>query len=713
VPRRTPRAILTALWVASGAWFLGVGLWLVLGRPDALDVIVLASGAGLVSGWAWITWGATAAQRAERLALNALSLREERLRLAIEGSSEGLWDWNPRTNEVHLSPDCYLFLGYAPDEFPSTPAEWHARILEEDRENALRYVHDQLAAGGDRIRVEGRLMNKSGEPRVILVRGRVATRDADGQPTRLVGTLVDITERRRAENNVRAAYGRITDILESISDGFLALDSDFVVQSFNHAAEDLLGRSREEVVGRDFLGAFPELRGSEFDVRLREALDRQEERSFETQLTTPPVEGWYEVRAFPIQRGISVFFRATTERKRLEAQLAQAQKMEAIGRLAGGVAHDFNNQLAAILGYDELILRDLPEGHAARPRAEQIRKAAQRAAVLTRQLLAFGRRQVLAPQILSLNSVVTEIEEMLRRTIGEDVTLIAQLAPDLAQVRADRAQMEQALLNMVVNARDAMPRGGQITIETRNVVLDQAHCAQHLGATPGEHVLLAVHDTGPGMDSRTLGRLFEPFFTTKEFGKGSGLGLAMVYGFVRQSGGHVTVESVPEVGTRLFVYLPQVSGPVPRAAPRAAAWVASRPARGETVLVVEDESAVRRLIVEVLRAAGYRVIEAADGDDGLRVAEAHPDVIHLLVTDMIMPCMSGRALADNLCRARPELRVLYMSGHAEDAYSDEKGAALAPMIEKPFTPTTLAQRVREALASPPPKGGAAAGAPQA
>jgi len=694
----------------SGAWLLAVGLWLVLGGPGAPAAIILAGGSGLVAGWAWVTWRATTAQREERQALDALSLREERLRLAIEGSSEGLWDWNPQTNEVHLGPDCYLLLGYAPDELPSTPPEWWARVLGEDREAALRYLQNQLTAGADRIRVEGRVVDKSGAPRVILARGRVAARDAAGRPTRLVGTVVDVTERRRAEDEVREAYRRITNILESISDGFFALDTDFVVQSFNHAAEDLLGRSREEVVGRRFLDAFPELGGSEFDRRLREVLDQQSPRSFETQLTAPPVEGWYEVRAFPIQQGTSVFFRATTERKRLEAQLAQAQKMEAIGRLAGGVAHDFNNQLAAILGYDELILRDLPNEHVARPRAEQIRKAAQRAAVLTRQLLAFGRRQVLAPQVLSLNSVVTEIEEMLRRTIGEDVTLIAQLAPDLAQVRADRAQMEQALLNMVVNARDAMPRGGQITIETRNTVLDKAYCTQHLGATPGEYVLLAVHDTGAGMDSRTLGRLFEPFFTTKEFGKGSGLGLAMVYGFVRQSGGHVAVESVPQVGTRLLVYLPQASGAVPRAARRAESSVVSRPARGETVLVVEDEPAVRRLIVEVLRAAGYRVIEAADGDDGLRVAEAHPDTIHLLVTDVIMPCMSGRALADNLCRARPDLRVLYMSGHAEDAYADDGSTALAPMLEKPFTPTTLAQRVREALALPPPKRGAAAGA---
>jgi two-component system cell cycle sensor histidine kinase/response regulator CckA len=520
--------------------------------------------------------------------------------------------------------------------------------------------------------------------------------DAHATVRSVLGVARDITERRHAEAELRTAYQHTSDILEATSDGFLSLDSGSVLRSFNQAAERMLGRSRADVLGRTLIEAFPELRGSAFEEKFTQSRREGKPVAFETYFAAKPYENWYEVRVFPIQDGLSVFFKVTTDRKRLEEQLMQAQKMEAIGRLAGGVAHDFNNQLAAILGYGELVLKDLPVDHPARPRAEQIRKAAERAATLTRQLLAFGRRQVLEPELLNLSTVVSDLEEMLRRTIGEDIELKIALAPDLARVRADRAQVEQALLHLVVNARDAMPRGGSLTIETRGAELDAAYCRRHLDARPGPHAVLAVADTGCGMDGVTLDRLFEPFFTTKEIGRGTGLGLSMVYGFVTQSGGHVAVESEVGRGSRFMIYLPCVGG-AQAPAVRAASATAPSPRGNETVLVVEDEPVVRRLIVDVLRASGYRVIEASDGEEGRKAAEAHDGEIALLLTDIVMPRMGGQALAALLVRSRPGLNVLFMSGHAEDAINPQGAVDPSRLLQKPFTPTALVRRVREAL----------------
>ncbi len=630
--------------------------------------------------------------------------REERQRLALEGSQEALWDWRPGQRQLHVDERAYALLGFKPEDFPGDEPGWVALCHPEDRARVGAQLVRQMGVGAGHLRVEPRLRRKSGEYGVFLVRGKVMERDPEGRAVRVAGTLVDISQRARAENELLGSYRRVTDILESTSDGFLSLDPALVIRSFNSAAERLLGRAREEVIGRTLTEAFPELVSSPFEERFREALARRSPLSFETHIAVKPYENWYDVRVFPIREGLSVFFRVTTERRRLEEQLRRAQKMEAIGRLAGGVAHDFNNQLAAILGYDELLLRELPEGHPARPRAELIRKAAERAATLTRQLLAFGRRQVLEPQLLNLNGVVGDVSELLHRTIGEDIALVTRLAPDLGLARLDRAQLEQALLSLVVNARDAMPRGGQLTLETRNATLDAAYCARHLDAHPGPHVLLSVTDTGGGMDAATLGRLFEPFFTTKEFGKGTGLGLATVYGVVTQSGGHIAVESTVGQGSRFLVYLPRVESGARSSGPAATPAAVATPAvsvGGETILVVEDEAVVRRLIVEVLRASGYCVLEADDGAEGERVAETHLGPIHLLVTDVVMPSLGGQDLADMLRGARAELRVLFMSGHAEDAFSAERPVAPAQLLAKPFTPTTLVKRVREALAAPP------------
>jgi nitrogen-specific signal transduction histidine kinase len=390
-----------------------------------------------------------------------------------------------------------------------------------------------------------------------------------------------------------------------------------------------------------------------------------------------------------------------SERLLLENQLRQSQKMEAVGRLAGGVAHDFNNLLTVIGGRAVMALDRVRGDPVLQPALEIIARTADRAAALTSQLLAFSRRQILQPRVLEINAVVKGIEPILRRVIGEDVDLVLEVDPAAGTVRADPGQLEQVILNLAVNARDAMPQGGRLVLETANVELDETYARQHADARPGAHVLLAVSDTGTGMDAATQARLFEPFFTTKPLGKGTGLGLSTVYGIVRQSEGHVAVYSELGHGTSFKVYLPRVDAapdPTPVAGPAA-------PTGGtETVLLVEDEEGLRELAREILEMQHYTVIEAATPGEALARLERHPDPIHLLVTDVIMPQMSGRQLAAQVTRRRPEVRVLYMSGYTDDAIVHhgvlDPGT---PFLQKPFTPASLARKVREILDAPLPQ----------
>ncbi len=388
------------------------------------------------------------------------------------------------------------------------------------------------------------------------------------------------------------------------------------------------------------------------------------------------------------------------ELQQTQAQLTQAQKMEAIGRLAGGVAHDFNNLLTVISGRSHLTLQHLAADHPLRKNVELILTTAERAAALTRQLLAFSRKQILEPKVLDLNAVVTGLTPMLRRLIGEDIELVAVPAPDLRPVKADPSQLEQVLLNLAVNARDAMPQGGQLTIETANTALDEAYTRSHPGATPGDFVMLAVSDTGHGMDAATQARIFDPFFTTKEPGKGTGLGLATVYGIVKQSSGRVWVYSEPGQGATFKIYLPRVEEVVDRPAPQVPAQA---PARGsETLLLVEDDDEVRALARETLEAGGYVVIPAASAAEALRLAGDGSRPIDLLVTDVVLPqLLSGRGLAERLTADQVVHRVLYMSGYTDDAILRhgvlEEGAAF---LQKPFTPDALLRKVREVLDQP-------------
>jgi PAS domain S-box-containing protein len=395
---------------------------------------------------------------------------------------------------------------------------------------------------------------------------------------------------------------------------------------------------------------------------------------------------------------VNIYARDVTEQKSLESQLLQSQKMDAIGKLAGGVAHDFNNVLTAIIGYSDFLHMHMGKDDPLQQEIEEIRKAGQRAASLTHQLLAFSRRQIFQVKVLDLNTIVVGMEKMLRRLINESVSIDFFLDPALGLIRADAGQMEQALLNLVINASDAMPQGGKVTIETANAVLDESYARMHISVKPGPHVRLVVSDTGTGMDKETREHLFEPFFTTKKEGKGTGLGLSMVYGIVKQSGGNIWVYSEPGKGTAFKIYLPQVFEPaqeVPEK--RLDEWP---PGGTETILVVEDDEMIGRIISAALVESGYSVLLAKDGEEAWETSAGSPEPIHLLLSDVVLPGMSGRESAKRLVTKRPEMRVLYMSGYTANAIVHhgvlEPGLAF---LQKPFAPAVLLRKVREILDS--------------
>lgn len=383
-----------------------------------------------------------------------------------------------------------------------------------------------------------------------------------------------------------------------------------------------------------------------------------------------------------------------TERKKLEEQLRQSQKMEAVGQLAGGVAHDFNNLLTVITGYSDLLLLSI-EQEKQRQDIEQIKKAARQAASLTRQLLAFSRKQVLQPQVLDLNQVVADMEKMLRRLIGEDIELVTMLEPALGRVKADPGQIEQVLMNLVVNARDAMPDGGRLLIETANVVLDEGYTQYQADLKAGSYALLAVSDTGVGMDVAIRSRVFEPFFTTKGPDRGTGLGLATVYGIVKQSGGHIAVYSEPGRGATFKIYLPQIEA-VSDTRPSDRAEIGAVFGGNETILLVEDQTEVRNLAARILQQQGYHLLVAAHPEEALVLSEQTP--IDLLITDVILPQMNGRDLADRLIQAHPEMKALYISGYTDKAMAQhgvlETGTNF---LQKPFSPAALSRKVRAVL----------------
>ncbi|MGD0966567.1 MAG: PAS domain S-box protein [Candidatus Acidiferrales bacterium] len=463
----------------------------------------------------------------------------------------------------------------------------------------------------------------------------------------------------------------------------------------------ITGYRRSEVIGRTSLELkfweSPEDRSRFVEMLTKQGSVRDLEITFRTKLgerrTALDSAELIEVAG---QRCSIAIFKDITERKLLEKQLRQSQKMEAIGQLSGGIAHDFNNLLGVIIGYSDLLEEGLPQNDPLRKKCGQIKKAGQSAVSLIRQLLAFSRQQVLEPRVLDLNSIVLNLEKMLRRLIGENIEFSTALDPELGRIKADQGQIEQVIMNLVVNARDAMPQGGRLTIESANVQLDEDYARQHSPLMPGPYVLLAVSDTGIGMDAETQGRIFEPFFTTKEVGKGTGLGLSTVYGVVAQSNGHIWVYSELGHGTTFKIYLPRTREAYNVEQPSADSAPLLRGT--ETILLVEDEEALRELTYNLLSDSGYTVLKAEHPDVAIKIAREHSGTIDLLLTDVVMPGMSGPALAENLAPIRPEMKVICMSGYTGFAHrrllDPEK-----PLLAKPFTREALLRKLRQILDS--------------
>jgi PAS domain S-box-containing protein len=524
-----------------------------------------------------------------------------------------------------------------------------------------------------------------------------------------VGVLVrlaEVTERKRAEE----ARSRLAAIVESSEDAIIGETPEGVISSWNPGAERLYGYSAQEVIGRPVSLLVPPDRSEESQVitervRRGERLDpletvrrRKDGTPVEVAVTVSPIRDGqgHLVGASSIAQDITPRKRMERALQESEERFRQAQKMESVGRLAGGVAHDFNNLLTVINGYSELLLRQPRLEARTRDLLGEIQKAGEQAARVTGQLLAFSRKSILQPGVLDLNAVLGNLEKMLRRLIGEDVELAVLPGAGLGLVRADPGQIEQVLINLAVNARDAMPRGGTLTVETGNTFLGEGYAGAYPEFKPGPYVMLAVKDTGCGMDQQTQAHLFEPFFTTKGVGQGTGLGLATVYGIVKQSAGHIEVRSEVGVGTTFTVYLPAIETVAPSG--KSHPGLRRMPAGRETVLLVEDEEGVRALGREVLKKCGYTVLEAGDGDEALGVAARQPGPIHLLVTDVVMPRLGGRELAERLRAARPEIKVLYMSGYTDDAVI-RHGLMEAEhaLLQKPFGGAALAAKVREVL----------------
>jgi two-component system, cell cycle sensor histidine kinase and response regulator CckA len=522
----------------------------------------------------------------------------------------------------------------------------------------------------------------------------------------------DVTERKRAEEALRQSEQKYRDIFDFATVGIYQARHDGSLLTANAPLAEMLGYDSTEELMRKRLD---EITIDPEDARAivsqtAPAEELRQEARWRKKDGTPT---WLEIDARPVRsadgavRYFEGFVHDITQRKsteeekrRLQEQLVQAQKMEAVGQLAGGIAHDFNNLLTAITGYSELLLGELPPEDLRRSHAEEIRKAGERAASLTQQLLAFSRRQVLEPKVLDVNTVVSDIERMLRRLIGEHIELKTRKAPDLWKVKADPGQIEQALLNLVLNARDAMPRGGTLAVETSNEKLDETFSRSHVPTQPGSYVLVSVSDTGVGITDEVKARLFEPFFTTKERGKGTGLGLSTTYGIVKQSGGYLWCDSEPGRGTMFRVFLPRVEEPVTEIAERKA--VPPIHPGDETVLLVEDEPEVRSLVQRILKTQGYTVVTAANPDEALAVAREFKGAIQLMVTDVVMPGMSGLQLAERLVPTRPDMRVLFVSGYTDDAMGPqgilEPGKAF---LQKPFTPNALARKIRDVLDAEP------------
>lgn len=639
-------------------------------------------------------------RRARRQAEIALRESEENYRFLFESNPMPTWVYDLETlSFLAVNEMAIEHYGYSREEFLSMTIK-DIRPKEE-----LPRLFENLSMYNERIERTGSWKHRKKDGSLIDVEITSHRLTFAGRKARIV-LANDVTERVRAEEALRQAEKKYRSIFENSIEGIFRSNVEGRFIAINPALVKMLGyESADEIIENHTITARQHYVDPDKRMELKKILEKSDlAMGFECEFYRKNQSKLWtksNIRVIKDENGTPLYYEGSvediTDRKSLEEQLRQSQKLEAIGQLAGGIAHDFNNLLTAITGYSFLSLQKLHEEDPLYHNISEVQKAADRATSLTRQLLAFSRKQILQPKVLNLNTVVTDIDKMLYRLIGEDIGLLSILEPDLGTIKADPGQIEQVIVNLAVNARDAMPDGGKLTIETANVYLGEDYVSHHISVKPGNYVMLAISDTGHGMDEETQLRIFEPFFTTKDLGRGTGLGLSTVYGIVTQSGGSIWVYSEIGKGTTFKVYLPRVDEEANEIG-RTTADKQEMPKGIETVLLVEDDESVRELAKMVLDGNGYNVLEAESGNVALLICEGYEETIHLLLTDVVMPEMSGLELAKQLETMHPEMRVLYMSGYTDNAIIHHGILSEGTnYIQKPFLPSALAKKIREVL----------------
>jgi PAS domain S-box-containing protein len=628
-----------------------------------------------------------------------------RLRLAMEASGEVVFMTNARGTITYVNPEFVRVYGYTPSEIVgrTTP-----RILKSGLSSDTEYAAFwQMLSNNEVVRREFVNRTKSGS--LVQVECSANPIVSDGERVGFLAVQRDITARKATAAALKQSEMRYRALAEAAHDGIFIIDREGRIEYVNAGATEPFGVRSEDAIGKRIHDVFSREIADAMWQRVSTVFATGERHHSEDKFDTDNGEVWMDASLVPLSMNgaapdaVMGIARDITERKRLERQFLQAQKMEAVGRLAGGISHDFNNLLTAILGYSELLMDELRDQPKLASDIEEIQKAGQRARRLTQQLLAFSRKQVLMPQLLDVNASIDDLHLMLRRVIGEDVTIELERGADLEPVTADPGQFEQVVINLAVNARDAMPKGGKLRLSTANTDLDAAFVRAHDGAVAGRYVALTVRDTGVGMTGDVIAHAFEPFFTTKGVGKGTGLGLSTVYGIVKQSGGYITIDSLPGAGTTVVVYLPASR----ESAAQAAEPVSESAVVGgsETILLVEDDPAVRDLMARTLASRGYHVLESQDTSDALTIAASYDAPIDLLLSDVVMPGLNGPDLAQHIIPVRPDIKLLYVSGFTSDLSLDlARMSAKMAFLAKPFTADTLGRKVRECLDTVSPLG---------
>jgi PAS domain S-box-containing protein len=630
-----------------------------------------------------------------------LGLQDLFLRQALALGAIGTWQVDLATGQAEWSAETRQIFGID-DGAPLPAGAYDAHVHAADRDR-VRAAFAAAGATGEPCEVAHRIVTRLGLERIVQSRATVA-RDAAGSP-HLVGVIRDVTDHALAEEALRASRARLQAIVQNMPVLMTALDDDGSIVFWNRECERVTGFGADEVLGDPgFIHRF--IPNATERARMRRDVSALGIDFRDWELTVTCKDGskrtiaWSNIPgegALPEWRtwaiGVDV-----TERKQLEEQFLQSQKMEAIGRLAGGIAHDFNNLLTVVQGYTDVILGELAATHPHRAALEQVRRAGERAAALTRQLLLFTRRQVVESRVVDLNAIVRELDRMLRRLIGEDLELDIRTVGEPCPIKTDPGQIEQVLMNLAVNARDAMPQGGRLVIETALSTVTAAQAARRPNMPAGSWICLRVSDNGTGMDHDTLAHIFEPFFTTKAPGHGTGLGLATVFGIVQQNGGHIEVSSTKGVGSIFTIYLPRTSEAL---SPSGVHRIAKLPAKGdETILLVEDDDDVRELAREGLMLRGYKVLDVRDGSEAFLLSQGYQGPIHLMVTDVIMPIMNGPQVAELIALHRPATKVLFISGYTGDLpFTPQTGGQQPVLLYKPFTIDVLARKVRDVLDS--------------